>query len=128
MIASLFCPKVMVVFFQSISNYILVLLLVLWSFLIQIIDSLNFIWPFMDLHGFLEKSTEEAISSIHKINDNDKITLPMPAKSWCSGQWSILLSKLRLSAVVDAHIPNHETQKHMKDLIAVKIDDAEICF
>ncbi len=53
------------------------------------------------------------------------------ARSCCCqlrlGAWAkffVFLSKLRLSAAVHAHIPNGESQKHLKDLIVVKIDDA----
>ncbi len=36
---------------------------------------------------------------------------------------SVLVSKLQPPAIIDSHIPNHESMKCMKDLSVVKIDD-----
>ncbi len=77
------------------------------------------LWIYMDSN---KNSTREAIPSIHKKPTMTRSFrhLRLGAQANCS----ILLSKLHLSAVVDAHFPNCELQKRLKDLIAVRIDDA----
>ncbi len=52
--------------------------------------------------------------------ERSRCHLRLGAQAKCS----VLLSKLHPSAVVDAHFPNLESQKCLKDLIAVRIDDA----
>ena len=131
-----FCPRVMVVFLIDFQLHFCVFAFLCFFLNANYWFSHIFVWPSTDIYGFLQKK-------FYKISNfilSQKTTMARsrhrrPLRLGAQAKCSVLLSKLHPSAVVDAHFPNCESQKCLKDLIAVRIDDAthggrknKICF
>lgn len=62
---------------------------------------------------------------IRRTQNDENAKIMMPPLTWLSSKMlSLFLSKLHQSAVIASHVPNHESQKHSKDLVMVRIFNA----